>query len=651
MMSPMSVAQYLEPGQLRFDVMITDEASQVQPVDALGAIARADQMVVVGDDKQLPPTSFFDALGRGGDDGNDDAEGVTPTGDLESILGLCKARGVPDAMLRWHYRSRHPSLIAVSNHEFYDDRLFVIPSPVADPEALGLRFEHVTEGHYDRGGSRTHDAEARRVAEAVMRHAREHTSVTLGVGTFSVAQRDAVLDHLETLRRADPSAEGFFVEGGAEPFFVKNLENIQGDERDVVFISVGYGRDAAGKLTMNFGPVSSEGGERRLNVLITRAKLRCRVFSSITADDIDPRRASGQGPAALKAFLHYAQHGTRYEGQLAGGPHDSPFERAVAEAIRERGYAVEPQIGAAGFRVDLGVVDPDRPGRFLLGIECDGASYASARSARERDRARQAVLEMMGWTIHRVWSVDWFNQPEAQLERVVAAIEAARGGVGVVVGSAKVETPAIDREPASGGGGGAGEVEADRFAGIPTAAYEQADFRGIARKELEDLDVFERIDLVRRIVEVEGPLHGEELGRRAADLYGVGRYTSKLQEVMAAAIGDAVSAHKVAEHGGFYTLPDQPVEVVRDRSEAESAGLRRAEAVPPDEVGFALREVARAAIGVTRDEAVIEVSRLLGFAATRSNLRGVIEARLDEELREGRLEEREGGLFVMEPIA
>ncbi len=668
MMSPMSVAQYLEPGGITFDVMVTDEASQVQPVDALGAVARARQMVVVGDDKQLPPTSFFDSLSR--DDGADEEElqGAAPTADLESILGLCKARGMPDAMLRWHYRSRHPSLIAVSNHEFYDGRLFVIPTPSrgGGGDGLGLHLHRVTEGHYDRGGTRTHDVEARQVAEAVMRHAREHPDLTLGVGTFSVAQRDAVVDHLEVLRRADPSAEGFFVEGGAEPFFVKNLENIQGDERDVIYISVGYGRDGGGKLTMNFGPVSSEGGERRLNVLITRAKLRCEVFSSITADDIDLGRVSQRGPAALRSFLHFAEHGTFLDERATGAGYGSVFEEAVGEALVGRGYAVEPRVGTRGFSVDLAVVDPDASddgasgGGYVLGIECDGRSYGEARSARERDRARRAVLEMMGWTIYRLWSVDWFNRPGVELERLIEAIEAARGsrsgggadadagaaaGAGTGLTLPRGPGLVIDREAAASEGG----VGADRFAGIPTAAYAEASFRKEPRVELDGLDVFQRIELVRRIVEAEGPVHGEEVGRRAAEVYRVERYTARVSELMAEAVRDAANAGKVAvDDDGFCTLPGGVVEVVRDRSGADSAGLRKPEMLPPAEVGFALRGVARAAIGVSRDEAVIEVSRLLGFASTRAALRGVIERELDRAVGAGELVEREGGLFVGE---
>ena len=308
MMSPLSVAQFLPAGALDFDMLVIDEASQVQPIDALGAIARAKQLVVVGDERQLPPTRFFSkALGDGGD--REDDEGGAQASDVESILGLCRARGLPERMLRWHYRSRHQSLIAVSNHQFYEGKLFIVPSPYTSEAGVGLRLHHLPEAIYDRGNTRTNPKEAKAVALAVLAHAQSTPQLTLGVATFSTAQRRAILDELELLRRQHPEKEGFFADHPAEPFFVKSLENIQGDERDVIYISVGYGRDAQRHMTMNFGPVSSDGGERRLNVLISRAKSRCEIFTSITDEDIDTDRAKGKGTFALKLFLNYARTG------------------------------------------------------------------------------------------------------------------------------------------------------------------------------------------------------------------------------------------------------------------------------------------------------------------------------------------------------
>jgi very-short-patch-repair endonuclease len=424
MMSPLSVASYLPPGAVEFDLVVFDEASQVKPVEALGAIARGQQLVVVGDSKQLPPTSFFDSLtGTGQDTGEDNV-----TADIQSILELCKARQMPERMLRWHYRSQHQSLIAASNHLFYHDKLVVFPSPERQGE-LGLVYHHLPATYYERGTTRTNPLEAQAVAEAVLHHARTTPHRTLGVVAFSTAQRQAIQDALEKLRRLHPETEAFFSSHSHEPFFVKNLENVQGDERDVILISIGYGRTQEGYLAMSFGPLNGEGGERRLNVLITRAKQRCEVFTNLTAADLDLTRTSAKGVAALKTFLEFAEHGRLHANQETARAMESPFEEAVHRALTACGHVVRPQIGSQGFYIDLAVVDPDQPGRYVLGIECDGAMYHSARSARDRDRLRQEVLEAVGWRLHRIWSTDWFRNPAAETERAVQAIEQARHSI------------------------------------------------------------------------------------------------------------------------------------------------------------------------------------------------------------------------------
>ena len=422
MMSPLSVAKFLPPESVHFDWVVFDEASQIKPIDAFGAIIRGRQVVVVGDDRQLPPTSFFDRLVAADEN---DQENVT--GDMESILDLFRAQQAPRRMLRWHYRSRHESLITVSNSEFYENKLQLFPSPDAAREDVGLIFHHLPDTVYDRGRSGRNQQEARIVAEKVMDHARSRSNDTLGVATFSSSQMEAVQNELEILRRTDLSCEeSFFNRHPEEPFFIKNLENVQGDERDFIFISIGYGRDAERRLMMNFGPLNQDGGERRLNVLITRARRRCEVFTNLTAEDIDLSRTNAHGVKALKRYLQYAERGTLDMQLPTGSEPDSPFEEAVAVALIERGFEVDYQIGSSGYFIDLGVKDPQRQGRYLLGIECDGATYHSARSARDRDRLRQQQLENLGWSIHRIWSTDWFRNPNRELARVVEAIEQAR---------------------------------------------------------------------------------------------------------------------------------------------------------------------------------------------------------------------------------
>ncbi len=411
LMSPLSVAQYLPADQATFDLVIFDEASQITTWDAIGAIARARQTIVVGDPMQLPPTNFF---GRADDD-DDDLPEVER--DMPSILDEVSAAGIRHHRLDWHYRSRDEALIAFSNHYYYDGRLVTFPAPATGSEAL--RF-HRVEGTYARGRGRVNEAEAKAIAATVKDRLATWLAVpendrrTLGVITFNTEQQSLVQDFLDNVCREDPRLEWFFSDDREEPVIVKNLESIQGDERDVMLFSVTFGPDVAGKLTMNFGPINGTGGEKRLNVAITRARRELHVFSSIRAEQIDIGRTHAVGVRHLRNFLDYAERGpvalpSRDEGSL--GPAESPFEEAVAGALRSRGWDVRTQIGVSGFRVDLGVVHPDFAGSYLAGVECDGARYHSSATARDRDKLRQAVLEGLGWTILRVWSTDWFRNP------------------------------------------------------------------------------------------------------------------------------------------------------------------------------------------------------------------------------------------------
>ena len=429
MMSPLSVSQFLEPGGLEFDMLLIDEASQVRPVEALGAAARCRQMVCVGDDKQMPPTQFFGTV-LGEVDSHDADEPDMQAGDVESVLGLCIASNMPQRMLRWHYRSKHQSLIAVSNREFYDNNLYIIPSPERTSE-MGLKFRFVETGRFV---DRVNLVEAQAVAQACIDHAKAHPKWTLGVGAFSVTQRDAILKAVEKLRKENPSLETFFDPSSPDPFFVKNLENIQGDERDVIYVSVGYGPDENGKILLNFGPVSGQGGERRLNVLMTRAKRRCEIFSSMKAEDIDLTRATGRGPAVFRAFLDYAQAGAPTIAAQGTGT-DDKFPEVVLAELKKKGYECQTHVGVAGVFIDLAVVDPTESGRYLVGVVCDGEAYKSSRTARDRDRLRDAVLAGQGWALHHVWCWEWFQRPAEQLQKLVDAIEAAKRSKGKAPGA------------------------------------------------------------------------------------------------------------------------------------------------------------------------------------------------------------------------
>jgi very-short-patch-repair endonuclease len=636
MMSPLSIANYLPPGALTFDLIIFDEASQVRPVDALGAIARGKQAVVVGDSKQMPPTSFFDSLVDSTDAEDQDE---VATSDVESILGLFCARGAHQRMLRWHYRSRHESLITVSNHLFYDDQLVVFPSPQRERNGLGLIYRYLETAHYDRGRTRTNPAEAKAVATAVMAHARTQLTLpkekreTLGVAAFSISQMTAIEDQLELLRRQNPSCEEFFSYPPHELFFVKNLESVQGDERDVIFISVGYGRTAEGFLGMSFGPLNRAGGERRLNVLISRARKRCEVFTNLKADDIDISATQSIGVASLKTFLHYAETGQLDVAAQTGRPPDSEFEEHILRRLTALGYTVHSQVGSAGFFLDLAVVDPAKPGRYLLGIECDGAAYHSAQSARDRDRLRQAVLEGLGWRIHRIWSTDWFHHPEQELAKVVKAIKSAQAGSPTnqstpapMSGSTRPEPTTLKVVPING------------FHRNETVIpYAQAQLHiNLGSVEMHLVEHGQLAELIAKVVRVESPVHHTDAARRVLNGAGIQRFGSRIQQTFDQAIALGASRKLFVTRNEFLWTAEMKEVPVRDRSKLPAAS-RKIEFVAPEEIRRAILVVIQESHGIAPEEVAGATCRLLGFTRVTEDMSAVVERNRDVLVREDRL--------------
>lgn len=419
LMSPLSIAQYLTPEQPLFDLVIFDEASQIAPWDAIGAMARGRQVVIAGDPRQMPPTNFFGRVDHDEDTTEDEQ-------DTESILEECLAAGLPQHTLEWHYRSRHESLITFSNSRYYDNRLITFPAAVTRASAVSWRR---VPGIYAKGIGRTNQIEAEAlVAETVARLTNpDHAAKTLGIIVLNVEQQRLVEDLLDRECRANPALERFFGEGVLEPVFVKNLETVQGDERDVILLGIGYGptEPDAPVMSMNFGPLNRTGGWRRLNVALTRARAEMLLFTSFDAAMIDFNRTNARAVRDLRHFIEFAARGPRalteaVQGSLGG--FDSPFEAAVAQALTSRGWQVVTQIGVSRFRLDLGVVHPDRPGDYLVGVECDGAAYHSAATARDRDKVRQAILEGLGWRLLRVWSTDWWVDKELATEKLHNAI-------------------------------------------------------------------------------------------------------------------------------------------------------------------------------------------------------------------------------------
>jgi len=420
LMSPLSIAQYLPADQDLFDLVIFDEASQIAPWDAIGSIARGKQVVVAGDPRQMPPTSFFN---RGAGAGDDDTEE-----DLESIIDECLGAGVPSHRLTWHYRSRHESLIAFSNHNYYDNELITFPA--AETRASAVEWRRV-QGVYAKGKGRNNQIEAKAIVEETVKRLTDPVFVasgkSIGIITLNGEQQKLVSDLLDHARAERPEIEPYFQLDQSEPVVVKNLETVQGDERDVIILGIGYGPAEPGAqvMSMNFGPLNREGGWRRLNVAVTRARQEMLVFTSFDPSMVDMNRTSARAVHDLRHFIEFAQRGPRALAEAvhgSAGSYDSPFEQYVAEGLRAKGWNVVPQIGVSRFRIDLGVIHPDRPGDYLVGVECDGATYHSAATARDRDKVRGAILQGLGWKLLRVWSTEWWVDRDGALERLHVAI-------------------------------------------------------------------------------------------------------------------------------------------------------------------------------------------------------------------------------------
>ncbi len=679
LMSPLSVAQFIKPGALEFDLLIIDEASQVRPEDALGAIARCKQIVVVGDDRQLPPTNFFNrAVNDDPYDEDDltDNPGMAPVRDVESILNLCS--GFPERMLRWHYRSEHPALIATSNRNFYKNQLMLPPSVITGTNdgRTGLMFRAVQQGGYERGATARNELEAEAVALGVLEHARQSPELSLGIGTFSVAQRDAIQQQLDLIATKYNEVDEFIKRHAQkERVFVKNLENIQGDERDVIFISVGYGRDRDGRLTQNFGPVGRDGGERRLNVLITRARKRCEVYSSLIAEDIRIEGAGKPGVRALREFLKLAKDGYSDVATPTQRTFDSDFEEAVAYAIKGLGYDYHPQVGTAGFFVDIGVLDPRNPNRYLLGIECDGAAYHSSLYARDRDRLRQSILEKRGWTIYRIWSTDWFYRQQREIDKLKSAIEGALASDASGGSSRNVNTtPSVPREPELDTGykltgrgfvvlssahdtkpeapdgpgplkGPEAEVRNPPTSGLPS--YQIASLLAPERHSLQppDLTSHRLAELVTEIVHVEQPIHEEEVARRIAAAFELQRAGRLIKNAALRGLQAAKRKSVLTNDGQFWSEVSAPVVLPRDRSALPAATpVRRAALIAPTEYAATVRFALAESLALSREELIVEVARLLGFGRTGSDIEAAISEAL-ASLLPSALEEDHLGRF------
>ena len=642
MMSPLSVSLFLEAETYKFDIVIFDEASQVCTENAIGAISRAKQVVIAGDSKQLPPTNFFQAAVSEGDFDtvNDDDDEFDDSDAYESILD--EANMLPERTLRWHYRSRHESLIAFSNAKIYKNNLITFPSNIEKATNNGVEYIYVPNGFYDRGGKKGNVVEANKIADLVFQHFREQPHRSLGIIAFGEVQQQAIETVIRERRLKNQEFESFFAEDKEESFFVKNLENVQGDERDTIIFSIGYAKDNAGVFRMNFGPLSKSGGERRLNVAITRAKFNVKLVGSIMPTDIDTDKISSEGPKLLRAYIDFAINGPSVlEREITESDiveHDSPFEEAVYNFLDRKGYRLGTQVGCSGYRIDMAVKHPTLSGIYVLGIECDGAAYHSARTARERDRLRQDVLENMGWKIYRIWSTDWIKDPITEGAKLLEAVEDAIANYGVG------EDAHFEPVPEDTHGESATDFvnveEKDlsiQFSGNPYGFEEtqRSDFSTLPRNRYGYLEL---TDCIMEVVNKEYPIHYELMCQRLAPLFGNEKATVKIRRE--ADYGLNKLGNRVIRKGEFiYPAGYQTIPVRLPNS-------RKIQHISADELAEAMYRILQTCVGTTREALGSETTRVYGFNRAGQNISLAMSEAVDLLIKTGRIEELEGKLRI-----
>ncbi len=614
LMSPLSVSTFL-PSDMQFDVVVFDEASQIFPQDAVGAVYRGKQLIVVGDSKQMPPSNFFQSTADADEEIEDES-----ISDFESILDFC-ATTLPQCRLKWHYRSRFEPLIAFSNKNFYDRELVTFPSVRGDSPDTGVDYEYAG-GVFDRA-TKTNATEAARVVELVFEHIERYPERSLGVVAFSISQQTLIERLVAARRKTEPDKEFFFHSDRPEPFFVKNLETVQGDERDTIIFSVAYAADSTGRLLLNFGPINREGGERRLNVAVTRAKYNVKLVASMRGSDIDLSRTQSVGVRLLKEYLTYAENGTVIEedaqGENAFLQERSECVREIQEFLRENGYETDLWIGASASKIDLALKHPDGH-EYVLAIECDGSTYKSARSTRDRDRLRQSVLENMGWQYHRVWTVDWFRSKRAEKDRLLEAVRAAIGEAPTARSASATPTTTFS------------VTQQEEHFSFPT--YEALDVCEVAKRCKGDL-----LRTVRAVLEVEAPLSEEWLLKRIAAIYGRDKVTAVVIREYESAMMSCERAD-ILRKDGFLYLRNREIPMLRvPQNDGE---IREIKYIAIGELAEGLREMLKQNVSAEKAGLFLLLAQSLGFTRVGDAMQERFDAALrtlakDIEINDGML--------------
>jgi len=642
LMSPISAAQYLDPKREPFDIVVFDEASQLPTCKAVGVLARGKDAIVVGDPKQMPPTSFFAT--NTVDEDNLEAE------DLESILDDCLALNMPQSHLLWHYRSRHESLIAFSNSQFYENKLFTFPS-VNDRESK-VKLVHVN-GVFDRGKSRTNKAEALTVVEELKRRYNdpELSKQSIGVVTFNISQQHLIDDILTEACAQDPELEKWAF-GKEEPLFIKNLENVQGDERDVILFSIGFGPDENGKIYMNFGPLNRDGGWRRLNVAVSRARCEMMVFSTMHSDQLDLNRTKAEGVAALRSFLEYAEGRTLALEENSVQVQNKSGEgiaAAICKALEEKGYETDLSVGRSEYRIDIGVINPKNPGQYALGIMLDGSTYDAAKTTRDREIAQIGVLNGLGWQIMRVWCMDWWDNRNKELKRIFDKLQDIENGVKEFTPNKAVS----NQKPARLQGNVSGKASADvqpvmvKTAPMYTAASVPISFLTAD----EFIDPWNERDIQKKIQTVinsEAPISQSMLTKRVVQSYGIARAGSRIQSHMNSILRKMNP--KVTTRGDtvFFWKKDQnPDAYIGFRVSGDGDNRRDVRDVPVQEVANAVYTVLFEQISMGQEDLLRETANKLGYTRLGNNVMSALELGLEYAQTLGGITLGTNGAFVL----
>jgi very-short-patch-repair endonuclease len=637
-MSPVSVSTFLKPGALEFDLVVFDEASQLPTQEAIPSILRAKQVVVAGDENQLPPTSFFMVSSIFEDEDEDSDDEFVP---LESLLNECAAVKpiFQDANIVWHYRSKDERLIKFSNYNFYNNSLITFPSTTQSTEGRGVHLIY-TDGTWDKGKSRTNRIEAIKTAEAVIEQFKKYPDRSVGVVAMNASQKEAIEYAIDEMITDKPNLLPFMDPNNPEPFFVKSLENVQGDERDTIIISIGYAKTVEGSLSLNFGPLNRDGGWRRLNVLVTRAKWQTILVTSLKSHELGAINPNNKGALMLRNFIEYAERGCQLPPDLAipTGEETNDFENAVAAALRDCRIEVDEQVGASGYRIDLAIRDPRDINRYIMAVECDGATYHSGRTARDRDILRQEVLKSQGWKIYRLWSTDWFRDREKTLQGILDAIEIAKKFPSQesmqAIAKEKIDYSKDDEQDILSKTIATKPLIKKKFnPGQPYQkylVYRKRDSRILLNKANEAKLALAIDDIVKQ----ESPIHLDVLTDRLKEYFGVSKAGNNIRLNVANALKTAKDYYNYkSDHLFIYKNTSRP-----SGFRLPSIGaMRDLSHIAPEEIENAVLFLVEDQFGFAREHISKAILEIFGLGKTRTESTKKIESAVDRLIMQGKL--------------